>query len=164
MPFRTVGTTTELPFRVGGAMVVYVAVGPGGLVKVLGTKYRVVRKTMANGRTYHALEEHTGRGSAYSVRYEKQIITIEGLYYRAGLDMFGTMALIGLNDDELRRLGLPTPPPLTEAEQAASREEAEVWMDALKEVQLSEISRLREIGAITDAEYEAKRNEILDSL
>jgi hypothetical protein len=158
----------------------YVSVAPGELVKVLGTKYKIVRKTAATGRTYHDLEEQAGRGSAYSVRFEKQIISIEGLYYRAQLDMFGSMALVGLNDDELRRFGLPTPPPLTEAEQAASREASDRIMESIakarEELQerfrdpkrsderLAEISRLKEMGAITDAEYEAKRKEILDSL
>ena len=158
----------------------YVSIAPGELIKVLGTKYKVVRRTAGSGRTYHDLDEHAGRGSAYSVRFEKQIIAIEGLYYRAELDMFGATALVGLNDDELQRLGLPRPPPLTEAEQAASKEASARLMETLNkgfeqarerfkdpkesDQRFSEISRLREMGAITDAEYEAKRKEILDDI
>lgn len=168
------------PPRIMPRPMTYVSLSPNDLVKVLGTKYRIKSATAASGRTYHNLEEHQGGGRAYAIRFEKQIVSIEGLYYRAELDMFGGTSLVALKNDELQRLGLPTPPPLTEAEAAASKEASNQFMQKLNEAveqtkerfkdpkksdeRLSELSRLKDLGAITDSEYQAKRSEILDSI
>ncbi len=75
----------------------YVEIQFGQPVKSIGTRFLVEK-----GNThYPSLTEISGRGPAISIRFEKQIVLLDGFYYRVGLDMFGGTAFVPVPDEEL---------------------------------------------------------------